>query len=142
MPKSRYPYTIIRGSSTPAFPEGKILHMPLLLVELRSPRGEITCNALVDSGALFCSFPISFAKPLALDLTHKSREEISGVGGKSAAYFHDIQVAMEGASPFSVYAAFTEGLEHARIGLLGQSGFFDRFEVCFDLNKGCFEIEK
>ena len=40
-----------------------------------------------------------------------------------------------------VYAGFTVGLDNVGLGLLGQSGFFDRVNVCFHHRSGIFAIE-
>src|SRR5215472_9879800 len=40
-----------------------------------------------------------------------------------------------------IYAGFTPGMEQQGIGLLGQFGFFDHFEVLFDRSSSLFCVE-
>lgn len=40
-----------------------------------------------------------------------------------------------------VYAGFTMGLEQIGYGLMGQAGFFDKFNVTFRHSEGIFQIE-
>ena len=48
---------------------------------------------------------------------------------------------MQGVITFPVYAGFTIGLEQMGLGLLGQIGFFDRFNVGFRLMESICYIE-
>ena len=47
---------------------------------------------------------------------------------------------MQGVIKFPVYADFTTGLDPWGLGLLGQVGFFDRFNIGFRLgpDKACY----
>ena len=40
-----------------------------------------------------------------------------------------------------LYAGFTTRLEQIGYGLLGQAGFFDRFNITFKHSQGIFQIE-
>jgi hypothetical protein len=70
-----------------------------------------------------------------------------GVGsmGNSTYYAEiEIQIPINLTSPpisFTVFAGFTAGLEAQGIGLLGQSGFFDRYKVTFDHNAKLFHVD-
>jgi hypothetical protein len=67
------------------------------------------------------------------------------------AYFAEVQATllpMEGPGidpdqypmTFPLYAGFRETLEHVGMGLLGQEGFFSRFQVSFCSAQGYFEV--
>jgi hypothetical protein len=79
-------------------------------------------------------------RQLAIDPHAAPLEMVSGVGGSAVpAHFFNIEIDLQGAVRFPVYAGFTEGLESAGKGLLGQIGFFDRFNVQFRLSeKNCY----
>jgi|HubBroStandDraft_1064217.scaffolds.fasta_scaffold259658_1 hypothetical protein len=64
----------------------------------------------------------------------------SGLGSTNVpTYFAAISIDLQGIVEFPVYAGFTAGLEKLGYGLLGQTGFFDRFNVGFRLtNKTCY----
>ena len=54
-------------------------------------------------------------------------------------HFASIALDIQGVVQFPVYAGFTSGLEAMGVGLLGQTGFFDRFNVAFKLSeKNCY----
>jgi hypothetical protein len=79
---------------------------------------------------------------LGLDLRSAPMEAISGVGSSGVpTHFFDIEIDLQGVTRFPVYAGFTSGLDDIGLGLLGQSGFFDRFNVHFKLAERIYEIE-
>ncbi len=56
-------------------------------------------------------------------------------------YLWDVVLDIPKMTRFSVRAGFSEGLTGWGLGLLGQDGFFNRFEVTFRLNSDAtFEI--
>jgi hypothetical protein len=79
--------------------------------------------------------------PLGIDSSSTPPEPCSGIGGATLAHFQNISILLPGIVPYLAYASFTEGLDRWGLGLLGQTGFFDRFHVCFDMRRGFFEIE-
>ena len=89
-------------------------------------------------------FPSSYAAQIGLDLRRGRRYEFSGAGSHSQiAHFFDLRVAILSTPRpilFQAQIGFTNALEGAGIGLLGQNGFFDKFRVTFDLPKGVFVI--
>jgi hypothetical protein len=96
----------------------------------------------VDCGADNCAFPLSFTKALGLDPLAAPHEGTSGVGSYNVpTYFWNLEIDLQGLTRFPVFAGFTPGLDQLGLGLLGQSGFFDRFNISFNLRQGIFEIE-
>ena len=135
-------YSRFNIGPSPAFPNGYTANRPILRVDLLSGPNRFNCFGIVDSGADFCTFPLSFALQLGLDpLTGKSSTS-SGLGRVNVpTYYWNVQIDLQGITTFDVYAGFTEGLETWGVGLLGQSGFFDRFPMSFDLKNGLFHID-
>ena len=90
-----------------------------------------------------CSPPLT-RREVGLDLRRGKRYEFSGAGSHSQiAHFFDLQVAIPSVPweiRFQAQIGFTNALEEAGIGLLGQNGFFGKFRVTFDLPRGVFVI--
>jgi len=81
-------------------------------------------------------------QPLGLDPLVAPIELTSGVGSANVpTHFANISIDLQGVVQFPIYAGFTTGLDSAGIGLLGQSGFFDKCMVHFKLPQRLFEIE-
>ena len=81
-------------------------------------------------------------QPLGLDALLAPIEMTTGVGAASVpTHFANINIDMQGVITFPVYAGFTIGLEQMGLGLLGQIGFFDRFNVGFRLMESICYIE-
>jgi hypothetical protein len=96
----------------------------------------------VDSGADYCTFPLSFAKALGFDLLAKQPGEIAGVGNSKVEVFYwDVEIDFPGVTKFRAFVGFTNGLEAQGFGLLGQTGFFDRFKTIFDHSSKFFHVE-
>jgi len=127
---------------SPAFPDGHVASRPILEVDLLSGTQRFDCFAIVDSGADFCTFSLSFATQLGLDPLMAERSSSSGLGSANVpTYFWNIRIEVQKLVTFDVYAGFTRGLDAFGVGLLGQSGFFDRFPTSFDLRNGLFQID-
>ena len=142
MPKYSVPYAQFQLPPTPAFPNGRVARRPVLPIKLVNGTSELNCYAMVDSGADFCAFPLSFARILGLDPLTGVLDRTAGLGSDNVpTYFWNVGIDIQGTTQIEVYAGFTDGLEQWGIGLLGQTGFFDRFAVSFNLNRGIFEFE-
>lgn len=113
--------------------------MPLLEVRLRNGENYIDVDCLVDSGAVDSMFHTDFADELGIDLTGLEQRDYCAVDGNiMQGWVAPVQLEINGMDrPIQMYVAFVEGNE---IPLLGQSGFFDSFEVRFRGFKGLFEI--
>ena len=101
----------------------------------------LTCYAIIDSGADHCVFPRSFMQPLGIDALGAPVEMTTGVGSTVPTNFANITIDMQGVVQFPVYAGFTTGLDAWGSGLLGQVGFFDRFNIHFRLAESRCYIE-
>lgn len=66
-----------------------------------------------------------------------------GVGSTNVTSYADVEIHILATPPFAfpVYAGFTPGMNQQGIGLLGQSGFFDKFRVGFDHKAKLFHID-
>lgn len=65
---------------------------------------------MVDSGADFCAFPLTFARTLGLDPLTARLDASGGVGSHTfPVYFWPIEVDLQAITRFDVYAGFTQG---------------------------------
>jgi hypothetical protein len=136
------PYTRFKIDPSPAFANGRVAARPLLRVKLSHAAHSLSCYAIADSGADQCVFPRTFMNSLGINPLATPLESMIGVSG-TAAPTHFANVSLEiGAARISIYAGFVSGLDAIGIGLLGQAGFFDRFDVHFRLRDGVFEIDE
>ena len=126
-----------------AFPSGRVAPSPVLSLTLVNGERKFTCYAIIDSGADHCVFPRAFMQPLGLDPLTTPTELSSGVGAPAAVptHFANLTIDVQGRFQFGAYVGFTTGLDALGIGLLGQTGFFDRFNVSFRLRDGHCHIE-
>jgi len=133
-------YSFFKLPATAAFPRGHVAPRPVLQVSLVNGRKSFDCYAIIDSGADHCVFPQSFMAHLGLDPLLATVALTSGLGSTNVpTHFAAISIDLQGIVEFPVYAGFTAGLDQLGYGLLGQTGFFDRFNVGFRLSdKTCY----
>jgi hypothetical protein len=111
-------------------------------VTLLNGTRDFSCYAIVDSGADDCMFPGVFAAQIGLELTSGRPYVFSGAGSRGQlAYFFEIEIEIAGALKYQLPIGFTQAMDAARVGLLGQNGFFDRFNVAFLLRQRKFVLE-
>jgi hypothetical protein len=106
----------------------------------------LSCLGLLDSGADHCTFPGVFMQALGITESNFPGEALKSPGGPADLHFHRIILDLKIAEPYPIYAAFNNGMndwfvDQAGVALLGQTGFFDKFKVTFDLPKNVFSIE-
>src|SRR5712692_6940893 len=106
-------------------------HLRLTLV---NGAKQFSCYAIVDSGADFCTFPLSFAIQLGLNPLQGRSQPTAGLGSANVpTYFWNLTINLQQLAVFDAYTGFTTGMDAWGLGLLGQDGFFDRFPTQFDL---------
>lgn len=115
---------------------------PIVKLSLLGNSRTLTCFAMIDSGADHCIFPRSFMQSLGIDPLQAPAEMTFGVGTMGVpTHFADVNIDLQGLIRFPVYAGFTTGLDPMGLGLLGQIGFFDRFNLGFRLSEKACLIE-
>lgn len=141
MPAYQIRYQQFQAPTSSAFPTGRLIKRPALILTLKNGQDRLTCHALVDSGADHCIFPRSFMQRLGMDPLTAPVDMTSGVGSTNVPT-HYCNVTLDlGVINFQVYAGFTTGLDQFGIGLLGQDGFFDKFKITFDHAHGLYSLE-
>ncbi len=118
------------------------LRLPLLQVRLGSGTNRTDVVGLVDTGATDCLFDRDVADDLGITLRDSDiTREYFGVGGQSViGHIHLIRFQILG---FSEWVEIEVGFIDTKLPyqLLGQSGFFDNYEISFQRYRGRFEIK-
>jgi hypothetical protein len=142
-----FAYTAIPIQPSTPFPNGQTVYRPYLIADISAPLTGRSVRTLVwpDSGADQCVFPLSFASLLGLDTLNMPMQMTGGVGSAAnVTHYADVEVQIPVPNAptisFGAFAGFTAGLEAQGIGLLGQSGFFERFTVTFNHGGKLFQI--
>lgn len=112
---------------------------PFLQICLRyGTRGRVL-NALVDSGAVDCIFPESVGRLIGIDVRSGKPKTYFGIAKQAAPGFvHTVNLQVTG---LSQWLTFEAGFVCADIDpLLGQTGFFETYQVIFERFRHQFEI--
>lgn len=141
MPIYEIPYTEYLIAPSAAFPERHSVLRPVLSTRIIHGKKAISCLSIVDSGADNCAFPRSFMNGLGLEPSIAPREGTIGVAEARVETFFCKVTLDFGVIQIPVLAGFTSGLEQSGVGLLGQAGFFDIFNVTFRKSAGVFQLE-
>jgi hypothetical protein len=85
-------------------------------------------RALVDSGADWCLFHAEVGELVGIPVPQGKPRKFVGVEGiEQTAFFHEVRLVV-GSAMVEIRAGFIAGFRFP-YGLLGQAGFFDRFQV-------------
>lgn len=120
------------------------IQRPIIPITVRNPRTKQSIRhfGLVDSGADSCIFGSEIGELIGLDITAGRKHSVSGVveGEQRPFYLHQVEVEIGGWAKL-ITVGFMPDLSKNGHGLLGQSGFFDRFSfVKFEYQKGTVEV--
>lgn len=134
----RFKYRAYKKQNDPNAGYGK---MPLLQVQLKRGKKSIDLDCLVDSGAGDCLFNSDIASVLGIDLTKAETREYEGIGDiVILGHVCTVMLRVKGFSEWiKIEAGFIAGNE---MPLLGQSGFFENYEVIFRSYRNQFEVKK
>lgn len=156
MPRHTFQYSKFDLPASPPYPNGQTVYRPLMIAKLTGSTGQqFTCLVWPDSGADACVFPLSFATAMGLDVLQMPQNQTGGVGNTgNTTHYADLTIEIMTATQdnagnwtfntlfsFIAYAGFTPGLEAQGWGLLGQVGFFERFQVTFDHTGRAFHVD-
>lgn len=137
----RISYKSFPASPLEPFPNRQFVHRPVIDILLMFGSKSIEYEALIDSGADFCIFHTEMAEILGIPVAKGKRMTFYGTGGTpQTAYFHEVQIEICGWQ-MDLYAGFSSDMKSLPYGLLGQTGFFDRFKVEFDYQNKRMELK-
>lgn len=120
----------------PIFPD-KLTWEPMLQVRLGYRHAQSQrFYAYVDSGSPYCMFKSGLATLIGLDPLKDPLviDELGGIieGRMEPLYVHKVKLYIEQEWVIEVMAGFSKKLSVA--GILGRTGFFDKFNIRFDHN--------
>jgi hypothetical protein len=135
----KFKYRYLPDSSGP---DRAYIRLPLLKVRLGSGANHTDVVGLIDSGAADCLFDRDVADDLGIMFANSDvTREYFGVGGQAIiGHIHTIRFQIQG---FSEWIEIEAGFIETKLPyqLLGQSGFFDNYEISFKRYRGRFEIK-
>jgi hypothetical protein len=141
MPEIHFSYEESQVSPSPPFPDGAIRRRPKTQAMLTSSAGvEFEAEVLLDSGADSCCFPLAFAKALGIDYETLPKDVSVGVGGSIDTYWDTVKIDLGHGIFFDAKVGFMQSMNEYAVGLLGQNGFFSKFDVTFCHRKNVFII--
>ena len=111
---------------------------PVIPIQVSHGKRTIPYDVLVDSGADINVFDEELAEVLGIDLKTGVAAEVMGPTGYPAeVYIHPVELTV-GEHTFTAQVAFMPTSNP--FGLAGQRGFFDQFEVKFNLRDQEIEL--
>lgn len=106
-------------------------YAPIVYLQVWTGNRWLYLQAYVDSGAFWSVFHVDVAQLLGIKLSKTPRRYVAlGNGSVLPIYLQRIRVRFAG-TEFLVPAGFSDALRMG-FNLLGRSGFFDRFTMCFN----------
>jgi hypothetical protein len=133
----KFRYTEIPNHQDPQEP----FQRPYLIVRLINGNRHKDVISLVDSGADVSLFHSDIGRMLGIDVQRGQQLIFQGVSGvREVAYLHRVDLTVRGLSPVSLEIGFANSMA-AGTGLLGQRGFFEQFQIEFQLSQRFFEIQ-
>ena len=127
------PYRTHGFRPSQAFPNQDSSHYPIVDVTLRYNGTEVSCPTVIDSGTHFSLFPFTVGEQLGLKVAEGKK---AIVPPEELVYFWQLEITLENRIEFPLYAGFSVYQDGRKVGLLGQLGFFDKFDVTFEQGKG------
>ena len=132
----RFRYTDIQNHQDPRKP----FHRPYLIVRLVIGDRHKDGVSLVDSGADVCLFHSDIGRMLGIEIKAAPELAFQGVSGvREVAYIHRVDLVVRGLSSIALDVGFTNSMA-AGTGLLGQRGFFEQFQIDFQLDRKSFDV--
>jgi hypothetical protein len=135
----KFKYRYLRDSSGSG---RNYIRLPLLQVRLGFGANHTDVVGLIDTGATDCLFDRDVADDLGITLADSDvKREYFGVGGQSViGHIHKIRFQVQGFGEWiEIEVGFIDA--HLPYQLLGESGFFDNYEISFQRYRGRFEVK-
>jgi hypothetical protein len=95
-------------------------------------------DALVDTGADYCSFPARWVGITDEEWETLPSLDLDTIKGDRTLRFAWMDVTIEKIGKVEIYAGLTK--DRVEIGVLGNHGFLDRYKAAFDLATETFTI--
>ena len=116
------------------------VYRPVIPIKLFSGNNHLKFKALIDAGADKCTFPGWIADRLGFDIYKGEKMIFSGIGGSVLTYLHKTNIKVNELELYlDIY--YSHEWDDMPFGLLGQSGFFSHFEVCFNYKEKFIQLK-
>lgn len=137
----RFSYQSFHAQPIDPFPNRQAVFRPVIDIRLLWNSQSTQYRVLIDSGADFCIFHSDVAAVLGIPIARGKKMIFYGTSGTpQVAYFHNIKMEI-GGWPMELYCGFSPDMNSLPYGLLGQTGFFDRFKIEFDYKNKRIELK-
>lgn len=136
----KFNYSRFACKPTEPFPDRHSVLRPVISIAIKYKDQRIRINGLVDSGADWCLFPVSIGEQLKMPVDQGKKMPFKGATATGMAYFHEVTLEI-GGWEHNCIVGFSSDFD-AMGGILGQYGFFDHYEVKFNLKNEIIEINK
>ncbi|MBI4342115.1 MAG: hypothetical protein HY599_01965 [Candidatus Omnitrophica bacterium] len=121
----------LRRLEFPYLKDAQGRHAPIVYLQVWTGNRWLYLQAYVDSGASWSVFHVDVAQLLGINLKKAKRRYVTlGNGSVLPIYLQHIRVRFAGME-FLAPAGFSDALRMG-FNLMGRSGFFDRFLMCFN----------
>ena len=141
MSSIRFSYQSSPSQRLEAFPNRQMVFRPVIDARVLFNGSSARYKVLIDSGADFCIFHAEIGELLGVPIKDGKKLTFFGTSGSpQVAYFHDIQLEL-GGHVMDLYCGFSYDMKPLPYGLLGQTGFFDRFKVELDYSNKRIELK-
>ncbi len=113
---------------------------PLITIAVRMKDSWYPVEVYVDSGAAYTLLHARIADGISFDYRAGERSYLQvGDGSFIPVYLHSLEVQL-GTERFTASVGFSEKLGIG-FNLLGRTGIFERFRICFDESHGVLSFE-
>ncbi|WP_239310619.1 hypothetical protein [Frankia sp. Cj3] len=115
---------------------------PVIPIALHHGANILDYEVLIDSGADLNIFGYQVGEYLGIDPTHGRMATMMGATGEPQDfYIHPITIEVAGLT-FEAQAGFAKALDDKPYGIVGQQGFFDLFQITFNLAREEIELKQ
>ena len=123
-----------------AFPAGYKAVRPIACVSLsRGGKSVEPFWSVLDTGADFCVFPSKYLEVLGIERSALKTAPVFGLGSAEVP-FAEVTLEISGLGKWAIYAGFADLHKESPLGLISQSGFFDRYTILFDYRARCCAV--
>ena len=113
---------------------------PIIPIGIKVETAWMPINVYVDSGAAYTILKASIAEEAGLNYRTGTRTNLQvGNGNLMPIYLHELEIQL-GTERFLCPIGFSANLG-VKFNVLGKTGIFDRFKVCFQQAQGCLYFE-
>lgn len=139
----KFRYTKSKSQPSGAFPQGISIFRPIINIAIKYRDKRLRVFALLDTGADYCLIPQWIGEKLGITIPDGKKLPYRGAaGGTQIAHLHNVILEIGGWNHECCAGFIYEADEDLPFMLLGTVGFFESYEVTFNLAKNEIKMEK